>query len=47
MVFEVFDIMVMGCYFYLREEKRKEMYVVYLNIRIFCFFVIVFRENVF
>lgn len=45
MAFEASDIMVMGCYFYSREEKRKEMHAAHPNIRTFCSSVIVLREN--
>lgn len=47
MVFKSSDIMVMGCYFYSREEKKKkrEMHAANPNIRTFCSSVIVLREN--
>lgn len=48
MAFKASDIMVMGCYFYSREEKKekeKEMHAANPNIRTFCSNVIVLREN--
>lgn len=45
MAFQSSDIMVMGCYFYSREERKKEMLAANPNIRTFCSSVIVLREN--
>ena len=39
------DIMIMGCYFYLRGGKSKAIHVAHPNIRTFCSSVIVPREN--